>query len=122
MTCYLIIEIPVNITEHIYGKKFLAHKVGYGHLKKGYVIGETSGGYERMKHRRGGFPVLEELMQINWSLIAPIIVIQLILMIVAIIDLVRIEETNGPKWLWAIIIVFVNVLGPILYFILGRRQ
>ncbi|MBO8157797.1 MAG: PLDc_N domain-containing protein [Bacillaceae bacterium] len=66
--------------------------------------------------------MLEALMQINWALLAPLIVIQVILMIVAIIDLVRIEKTNGPKWLWAIIIIFVNVLGPILYFILGRRQ
>lgn len=34
---------------------------------------------------------------INWALIAPIIVIQLILMVTALIDLARSEGTNGPK-------------------------
>lgn len=65
---------------------------------------------------------MEELAAIPWMLIAPLIVVQLILMIVALVDLVKIHATNGPKWLWAIIIIFVNMIGPILYFIVGRRQ
>jgi hypothetical protein len=52
----------------------------------------------------------------------PIIVLQLGLMIFALVDLVRREKTKGPKWLWALIIVFVNLIGPILYFILGREE
>jgi hypothetical protein len=35
---------------------------------------------------------------------------------------VKVKETNGPKWIWAIIIIFFNLLGPIIYFILGRRK
>ncbi|MEO2075403.1 MAG: PLDc N-terminal domain-containing protein [Bacillus sp. (in: firmicutes)] len=58
----------------------------------------------------------------NLPIIAPILIIQLILIVVAIIDLVRIEKTNGPKWLWAIIILFINIIGPILYFVIGRRN
>ncbi len=52
----------------------------------------------------------------------PIAIIQLILLIVAIVDLVRIEKTNGPKWLWVLIILFINIIGPILYFVIGRRS
>nr|WP_197969940.1 PLD nuclease N-terminal domain-containing protein [Mesobacillus harenae] len=52
----------------------------------------------------------------------PILIIQLVLFVVALIDLVKIEKTNGPKWLWAIIILFVNIIGPILYFVIGRRN
>jgi hypothetical protein len=52
----------------------------------------------------------------------PIIVLQLGLMIFALVDLVRREKTKGPKWLWALIIVFVNLIGPILYFIIGREE
>jgi len=52
----------------------------------------------------------------------PILVLQLILMITAIVSLVKQEETQGPKWLWAIIIVLLNIVGPILYFIIGRKQ
>ncbi len=52
----------------------------------------------------------------------PIIVLQLGLMIFALVDLVRREKTKGPKWLWALIIVFVNLIGPILYFVIGREE
>jgi hypothetical protein len=55
-------------------------------------------------------------------ILAPIFIIQLILIIVAIIDLVRIEKTNGPKWVWILIILFINIIGPILYFVVGRRN
>jgi hypothetical protein len=63
-----------------------------------------------------------ELANFNWALIAPILVIQVILLIIAIIDLIRIEKTKGPKWMWFIIVLFVNIVGPILYFVIGRRS
>ena len=59
---------------------------------------------------------------INFALIAPLLIIQLILLVVALIDLKRVHATNGPKWLWAIIIIFVNTIGPIVYFIAGRKH
>jgi hypothetical protein len=52
----------------------------------------------------------------------PILLLQLALMIFALVDLIRRERTKGPKWLWALIIVFVNLIGPILYFIIGRED
>ena len=52
----------------------------------------------------------------------PILLLQLALMIFALVDLTRRERTKGPKWLWALIIVFVNLIGPILYFIIGRED
>lgn len=55
-------------------------------------------------------------------LILPVAVIQLILVIVALIDWVRTEETNGPKWMWLLIILLVSLFGPILYFIIGRKN
>lgn len=58
----------------------------------------------------------------NLPIIAPILILQLILIIVAIIDLVRVENTNGPKWLWALIILLINIIGPILYFVIGRKR
>jgi len=65
---------------------------------------------------------MDVLASIPWGLILPILVIQLILLIVAIIDLIRVPQTNGPKWMWAIIIIIVNIIGPIAYFIFGRKQ
>jgi len=58
------------------------------------------------------------------ALVIPIIVIQLGLMIAALVDLERDERRvrGGSKLVWAIVIVFVNILGPILYFIAGREE
>jgi hypothetical protein len=55
-------------------------------------------------------------------ILIPILVIQLILLIVSLVDLIRIEKTNGPKWVWVLIILFINIIGPILYFVVGRRN
>ncbi len=65
---------------------------------------------------------MEVFEAIPWGLIAPLLIIQLLLVIVALVDLIKIERTNGPKWLWAIIIIFVNLIGPIIYFIVGRKN
>jgi hypothetical protein len=65
---------------------------------------------------------MELFADINWALIAPILLIQFILLVVAVIDLIKIEKTNGPKWVWAIVILVVNIIGPILYFVIGRRN
>jgi hypothetical protein len=58
------------------------------------------------------------------ALLAPIIVIQLGLMIAALYDLERDERRvrGGSKLVWVFIIVFVNVIGPIIYFIAGREE
>jgi hypothetical protein len=64
---------------------------------------------------------MELLANIPWGLVAPLLIIQLILLIVALVDLTRTEKTNGPKILWVFIILFVNIIGPILYFVIGRR-
>lgn len=65
---------------------------------------------------------MEELANIPWTVIAPLIGVQIILVIVALIDLSKIHATNGPKILWVLIILFINLLGPIAYFIVGRKQ
>ena len=64
---------------------------------------------------------LEQLRQLV-PLLIPIILIQLGLIVAALIDLARRPATRGPKWLWVIIIVFVNFIGPIIYFLVGREE
>jgi len=48
------------------------------------------------------------------------LVIQLGLMVYALVDLVRREKTRGPKWVWVIVIVVIDLLGPIAYLVFGR--
>lgn len=66
--------------------------------------------------------MMEELAAVPWAIIAPLLVVQFILLIVALVDLLKIHATNGPKILWVFIILFVSLFGPIAYFIVGRKQ
>ncbi len=55
--------------------------------------------------------------------VIPLILLQLILMIVALVDLIHREKARFlPKWAWAIVIVFGELIGPILYLVLGRKE
>ena len=58
------------------------------------------------------------------ALLAPIVVIQLGLMIVALHDLEQEERhvRGGSKLVWVLVIVFVNVVGPIIYLVGGRED
>jgi hypothetical protein len=60
---------------------------------------------------------------IKWiPFLIPIVLIQLALMIFALIDLIRRERTKGPKWMWVLIVVFVNIIGPVVYLFVGREE
>jgi uncharacterized membrane protein YhaH (DUF805 family) len=52
----------------------------------------------------------------------PVLIIQLVLMISALVDLIRREHTRGPKWVWVLVILFINYIGPIIYFVAGRKD
>ena len=58
------------------------------------------------------------------ALLAPIVILQLGLMIAALIDLDRSDRRvrGGSKIVWALIVVFLNLIGPILYFVVGREE
>ncbi len=55
-------------------------------------------------------------------LLIPVVLLQLTLLIVALVDLLRRERTRGPKWLWLLVILFVNLIGPIVYLLVGRED
>jgi len=63
-----------------------------------------------------------ELANVPWNLVLPIIAFQLILQVASLISLVRSDGVQrGNKILWAIIIVVGSMLGPVLYWTLGRE-
>ncbi len=57
-----------------------------------------------------------------FPLLMPLLVIQLGLIMAALIDLWRREQTKGPKWVWLLVILFVSLIGPIIYFMVGRDE
>jgi hypothetical protein len=55
-------------------------------------------------------------------LLIPVILIELVLLLIALIDLLRREKTRGPKWAWALAILFIQIFGSIAYLIFGREE
>lgn len=53
----------------------------------------------------------------------PLLILQLALMIVALVDLIKRQRVRGDnKVLWALLIVLVNIIGPVAYLIFGRED
>ncbi len=61
---------------------------------------------------------------IIFLLLIPVIVIQFGLLIWALYDLTRpARRVKGDsKVVWALIIIFLGIIGPILYFLVGRED
>lgn len=58
---------------------------------------------------------------ISIQALIPIVIIELLLMIVALISCLK-SETRGPKWIWILVIIFIQIFGPIAYFVFGRKN
>lgn len=64
-----------------------------------------------------------ESLQQNFALILPLIILQLLLIVVALVNLFKnrnLKCFNVP--VWTIIILCISIIGPILYFVFGRSQ
>jgi len=56
-------------------------------------------------------------------LVIPLVAIQLGLLGFALYDLVKRNRVRGGnKLLWGVVIVLVNIIGPILYLTIGREE
>ena len=63
-------------------------------------------------------------IQENLMLLLPIVVLYLLLLAVALLDWLRRPEgkMRGPKWVWLLVILFINTIGPIVYLVAGRQD
>lgn len=62
---------------------------------------------------------IAEIIKIAW----PVIVLQLGLQVYALIDLYKRKKTKNLSVLaWAIIIIIGEIVGPVLYLMLGRSE
>jgi hypothetical protein len=56
-------------------------------------------------------------------LLIPLVLVQLGLAIFCLVDLARREKVKGlPKWAWAIIILLGELIGPVVYLLVGRGE
>ncbi len=66
---------------------------------------------------------LQQILNIL-PVIIPLMILELALMVIALVDVIR-REPQRVRWnkvIWIIIIVAVNIIGPIAYFIFGRQE
>ncbi|MBU8598195.1 PLD nuclease N-terminal domain-containing protein [Shouchella clausii] len=63
-----------------------------------------------------------DFADVPWGLLAPVIILNLILVIVALVDYVKQAKTTGAHPFWIPLILFVSFLGPVMYLIFGRRN
>jgi hypothetical protein len=66
-------------------------------------------------------------IQLSTSLVLillPLVLIELGLVVFSLVDLVRPERrvVGNNKLVWALIIVLVGTIGPIVYLLAGRKQ
>jgi hypothetical protein len=55
-------------------------------------------------------------------LLIPLFIIQMALMVISLVDVIRRERVRGNKVVWIVIIVLVNIIGPIIYLLFGRQE
>ena len=64
---------------------------------------------------------IQELPRIL-PMVAPLVLIQLVLMIAGLVDWSKRERTRGPKWVWLVVILVFSIIGPVAYFLIGREE
>ncbi len=53
----------------------------------------------------------------------PLLILQVVLLVVALVDLVKRERVRGGnKVIWGVVIVLVNIIGPVVYLLAGRLE
>jgi hypothetical protein len=53
----------------------------------------------------------------------PLVVLELVLLVVALTDIIKRQSVRGDnKVVWVLVIVLVQVFGPIAYFVFGRKE
>ena len=54
--------------------------------------------------------------------LAPVIILQTILLVVALVDLAKRKHvTGGNKVIW-VLIIFIQIIGPVIYLVAGRKE
>lgn len=53
----------------------------------------------------------------------PLFIIQVVLMIIALISVIKQEKFKiGNKVMWIIIVACINIIGPVIYLLVGRTE
>ena len=64
----------------------------------------------------------DNIVRLVLMVVLPVVIIQLVLLITALVSLVKKQVPSGDKALWAVLIIFINIIGPIIYFAVGSNM
>ena len=74
----------------------------------------------------GDFTSVSELFELLKPLLLvliPLVIMQLVLMITALVSILKRDTyKTGNRVIWILVVVLINTIGPILYFVLGRKD
>lgn len=55
--------------------------------------------------------------------LAPIIILEFVLMILALHSIIKHDRFKvGSKAIWIPVVIFLQIIGPILYFVIGKED
>ena len=58
-----------------------------------------------------------------WPFLVPLIILEFGLMIAAVVHVLRHPHYRiGNRALWLVIVIFIQIIGPIAYFVFGRED
>jgi len=53
----------------------------------------------------------------------PLIILEVVLLVVALVDLAKRKHvTGGNKIVWVLVTVCINIIGPVIYLLVGRKE
>ena len=53
----------------------------------------------------------------------PLFVLEIALLVIALVDVVKRERVKGGnKVVWLLVIIFISIIGPIVYLLLGQQE
>ena len=72
-----------------------------------------------------GFDEIDQLLEILLQimpLLIPVLLLQLVMLVVALINFLKKDLPMKEKGIWLIILFGLQIIGPVLYFIVGSKM
>ncbi|HKK38896.1 MAG TPA: PLDc N-terminal domain-containing protein [Cryomorphaceae bacterium] len=66
--------------------------------------------------------LLNIFAEVSVTVLVILAIIALLLPIIALIDIVKNDFSGANKVIWVVVVLFLPILGSILYFLIGRNH
>ncbi|MDD4031956.1 MAG: PLDc N-terminal domain-containing protein [Bacteroidales bacterium] len=108
---------PVKPIEHLFNSPEIVQSALSG---EEILMGENASDIYTLINERNYNPPFFMLGLVEFILI--VLIIFGFPFLIAIIDVLRSEFVNENKQIWLLVVVFLPLIGPVLYFFIGRKQ